>query len=104
MHDHVDVAVRDAEQQVRLDHLETLVHERRRVGGDDAPHVPGRVGERLGRGDSRERLAGAPAERAAGCRQHQPPNLGMFARSQGLRDGGMLGVDRHDLTRAARAR
>ena len=42
MHDHVDPLVRDAEQVVRLDQLEPLVHQRRRVDRDLAAHVPGR--------------------------------------------------------------
>ena len=37
----------DAEQQVRLDQLQALVHQRGGVDGDDRAHVPGRVGERL---------------------------------------------------------
>ena len=45
----------------------------------------------------RERLARAAAERAAGCRQHEPADLGGLARAQRLRDRGVLGVDRHDL-------
>ena len=43
----------DVEEQVRLDDLEALVHEGRRVRRDDGPHVPGGVRERLGRGDRR---------------------------------------------------
>jgi hypothetical protein len=47
MHHHVDLAVLEAEQVVRLDHLEPLVHERGRVDGDLRPHLPGGVGQRL---------------------------------------------------------
>ena len=49
--DHVDAVPRDVEQLVGLDQLEPLVHQRRRVEGDDRPHGPGRVGERVGDGD-----------------------------------------------------
>ena len=41
----------DAEQLVGLDHLEALVHQRRRVDRDLRPHGPGRVRERVGDGD-----------------------------------------------------
>jgi hypothetical protein len=47
----LDAVVRHAEQQVRLDHLEALVHESRRVGRDHEPHVPGGMRERLAGGD-----------------------------------------------------
>ena len=43
----------DAEQLVGLDHLEALVHERRRVDRDLGAHVPGGVPERVGHGDRR---------------------------------------------------
>ena len=91
MHDDVDVAVRDAEQQVRLDHLEALVDERRGVGGDDAAHVPGRVRERLGRSDVGERLAACargtgrrmPSARVAAPRRARP--IAAPARSRSAR-------------------
>ncbi len=47
--DDLDPLVGDAEEVVRLDHLEALVHQRRRVDRDPAAHLPGRVGERVGR-------------------------------------------------------
>ena len=47
VHDDVDAVVRRAEQVVRLDHLEALVHQRRRVDRDLAAHRPGRVAQRL---------------------------------------------------------
>ncbi len=71
MHDDLDAVVRHVEQQVRLDHLEALVDECRRVRRDHEPHVPGRMRERLRRRHVAERFAGAPAERTAGCREHQ---------------------------------
>ena len=57
VHHHVDAVVLDVEEQVRLDDLESLVHERRGVRRDDEAHVPRGVRERLGRGDLREVLA-----------------------------------------------
>ena len=60
VHDHVDALVRDVEQQVRLDELQALVDQGRRVGGDQLAHVPRRVGQRLRRRDV------APARRGCG--------------------------------------
>ena len=54
----LDPVVGDAEEEVRLDHLEALVRERGRVDRDLRPHRPGRVRERLLGGDRRE-LVGA---------------------------------------------
>ena len=47
---HVDLIRRHAEQPVRLDHLEALVHQRRRIDRDLPPHPPGRMLQRVGRG------------------------------------------------------
>ena len=49
VHDDVDPVERHAEEQVRLEQLEALVDQGGRVRGDDPAHVPGRVGQRLGR-------------------------------------------------------
>ena len=49
VHDDVDRGVGDAEQVMCLDHLEALVHQRRRVDRDPPAHLPGRVRERLRR-------------------------------------------------------
>jgi hypothetical protein len=99
VHHDVDAVVLDVEEQVRLDHLESLVHERRRVRRDDEAHVPRRMGERLGRRDVGELGAGPAAERAAGGGEHEPAHLVVGSRPQGLRDRGVLGVDGHDLPR-----
>ena len=65
-----------AEQPVRLDDLEALVHQRRRVDGDLAAHPPGRVAQRGVDGDVGERLGRQVAERAAGGGEDQPAHLG----------------------------
>jgi len=39
--------VAEPKQMMRLDQLEALVDQRRRVDRDPAPHLPGGVGERL---------------------------------------------------------
>ena len=47
MDHHVDRGLRGAEQVVRLDQLEPLVHQGGAVDRDLAAHLPGRMGERL---------------------------------------------------------
>ena len=64
VHHDVDPVQRDAEEQVRLDHLQALVDQRRGVGGDQRAHVPGRVGQRLLGRDVGELVPAAAAERA----------------------------------------
>ena len=51
VHHHGDVVDGHVEQQVRLDQLEALVHQRRGVDRHDGAHRPRRVRERLLRGD-----------------------------------------------------
>ena len=98
MHDDVDAVVVDAEQQVRLDELETLVHQRRRVQRVHRAHRPGRVGAGLLRGDVLE-VGGRPAaERSARRGQHHLGDLVGAPGPQALRERGVLGVDGHDLT------
>ena len=65
----------DAEQPVRLDHLEALVHQRRRVDGDLAAHPPGRMAERVVGGDAGQRA------RAAGARNGPPEAVRISRRS-----------------------
>ncbi len=97
MHDDVDAAVGDAEQQVRLDEFEPLVDQRRRVQRVHRPHRPGRVSAGLLGGDVLE-LGGRPAaKRPAGRGEHQLGDLFGAAAAQTLRQCGMFGVDRHDL-------
>ena len=45
--DDLDRVVRQVEEEVRLDQLEALVRERRRVDRDLRPHLPGRMRERV---------------------------------------------------------
>ena len=86
--DDVDPLVGHPEQQVRLDHLESLVDESRRVRGDELAHVPGRMRAALRSGSlrrarsrrrprngpplavrtSRATSSGAPAAQALGQR------------------------------------
>ncbi len=71
MDDHLDLVAWNAEQPMRLDHLESLVGERRRVDGDLLSHRPGRVGERLRDSDLLELLTTPTSERASGRRQDE---------------------------------
>ena len=66
--DDLDPVVRQAEEEVRLDQLEPLVRERRRVDRDLRAHAPGRVRERLLGRHVLELVARAAAERAARAR------------------------------------
>ena len=102
VHHDVDVGVRDVEEQVRLDQLQALVDQRRRVDRDDRAHVPGRVGQRLLDGDVGELVGGAAAERAAAGGEDQPGDLVAGAAAQALGQRRVLGVDRHELARARR--
>ncbi len=97
MHHHVDVVVGDVEEQMRLDDLESLVDQRRRVGRDHPSHVPGRMRQGF-RGRHSGQLGTAPAsERTSGCGDDEPPHLVVPAAAQRLGDGGVLRVDRDDL-------
>ena len=101
--DDVDAVEGDVEEQVRLDDLEALVDQRRGVGGDHPPHREVGVRERLLRGDVGELLGRATAERAPGRGEDEASYLLGGAGTQALGDGTVLGVDRHDLARLARA-
>src|SRR6185437_10167802 len=94
MDDDIDVVVRDVEQQVRLDDLETLVDQRRRVARDDRAHRPGRVGERLLGGYRGQLVPVATAEGAATRGDDEPAYLLARSRTQALRQRRVLGVDR----------
>ena len=102
MHDDLDAVVVDAEQQVRLDQLEALVHQGRGVESVHRPHRPGGMAAGLLGGDVVE-LVGAPAaERTAGGGQDQLGDLVGGTSAQALRQRGMFGIDGHDLTRTGR--
>ena len=118
---HLDRVVGDIVEPVRLDHLQALVRERRRVDRDLRAHPPGRVAEGLLRRDRRRDPRGVVEERAAGRGQDQPRRRAAIAsptrhcqiaecsesigRSQasGLASGSPA-VGRGDRGRAARAR
>ena len=86
----------DAEQVVGLDHLEALVHQRRRVDRDLAAHRPRRVRERLLDRHVLELGARAAAERAARGGQHELVDGARPLAGQQLVQRRVLGVDRDE--------
>ena len=92
----VDLARRHAEQPPRLDHLEPLVHQRRRIDGDLPAHLPGGMPQRVFRRDAVEILGRQRSERTAGRGQDQPPHFVAAPAVQALMDGVVLAVDRQD--------
>ena len=95
--DHLDAVEGDAEEQVRLDHLEALVHQGGRVDRHDRTHVPRRVGQRFVDRDLGQLLAGAAPERSTAGREHEASYLVGAAASQALGQRTVLAVDRDDL-------
>ena len=87
----------DPEQQVRLDQLQALVHQRGGVDRDHRAHVPGRVRQRLGRRGVGHLVPGPVQERAAAGGHHQLAHLVGPAAAQALGDRRVLGVHRDDL-------
>ena len=94
MDDDLDLLVRHAEEEMRLDQLESFVGERRGVDGDLRAHVPGRVRERLRRGHAGQLLAALSPEGAARRGQHQGFDCCGRSVFQALEQGGVLAVDR----------
>ncbi len=89
--DDLDPLEGDAEEVVRLDRLEALVHQRRRVDRDPPAHAPGRVGERLLDADARRGRCGrgtghprrsAPAGRPCPAAPPRSAGRGPSARSR----------------------
>ena len=87
----------DAEQLVGLDHLEALVHQRRRVDGDLGAHVPRGVAQGVGDGD---------AGRAAHGRspRNGPPLAVRTSRSHLVRPDRPAGTGRARSARCRRGR
>src|SRR6266568_524883 len=96
VHDDVDAARLDVEEPARLDHLEALVHERRRVDGDLVAHRPVGVLQGAGR-RHRGQLPGRDGpERTAGRGEEEPPDVGVVVPDERLEDGAVLRVDGED--------
>ena len=90
--DDLDPLVREPEQKMRLDQLEALVRERRRVDRDLRPHAPRRVGEGLLGRDVVELVSRSAAERAARGREDERVHLLIGAALQALKGRGVLAV------------
>ena len=100
VHGHVDAFRRHVEQAGRLDDFEALVHQCGGVDGDNRPHVPRRMMQRLLGSDVLHVGTFPAAERSAGGGDHKLGDFGVGSGAQGLPDGGMLGIDRVDLVLA----
>ena len=92
----LDLVVGHGEQVVRLDDLEALVHERRRVDGDLRAHVPRGMSERLSRRDSAQFISRTTAEGAAGRGHPQTAHLARALANEALVDSAVLRVDGHE--------
>ena len=79
MDDDVDLVGGHVEQPVRLDDLEALVHQRGRIDGDLAAHLPRRMTQRLLGRHPLERRGGEVAKRSARRGENQPPDLARAA-------------------------
>ena len=103
MDDDLDRVVVDIVQPVRLDDLQALVRERRRVDRDLRAHRPGRVAEGLLRVTVDE-VRRAVEERAARCRQDQRRDPRHRLADEALPDRRVLRVDRAEPGERARER
>lgn len=99
MHDHLNPSEGNVVEEVRLDHLQPLVDERRRVDGDDRAHRPRGVGERLRRGDVGQLRPAAAPEGPSGGRDDELAHVGARAGGERLEERRVLRVDRDDLPR-----
>src|SRR3712207_1880627 len=93
VHDDVDLVRAEAEEPVRLDDFEPLVHQGRRVDGYLRAHVPGRVAHRLLDGRRRHRAQRLLAERPARRGQNQTADFLAPLAAQTLVERVVLGVD-----------
>ncbi len=104
MHDDVDLTRSDAEEPMRLDDFEPLVHQRRRVDRDLRAHPPRRVAQGVVGGDVRQARGRKLAEWTTGGGEDQPPDVTRVAAVRALVDGVVFAVDReHGHTAAAGA-
>ena len=71
MYQHIDPFAGQAEQMMRLDQFESLVHHRRRIDADLGAHRPVGMGDRLSGRHRCHSIASLVAERAAAGSQHQ---------------------------------
>src|SRR5688572_2816382 len=101
MDHHVDLLERTVEEPVRLNQLETLVHQCGRINGDLGAHRPVRVSQRELWRDRVELLAIPAAQGPSRRGQDEPAYLARVGtvRVQTLPDGRVLTVDWTQLPR-----
>ena len=87
MDDDLDAIHRDAEQMMRFDRLQALVHQRRRVDGDLAAHPPRRVCQRFLDADGAQLLVGSAAERTARRRHDYSAHVAQPVPGEALEKG-----------------
>ena len=97
MDDDGDPLERHVEEQMRLDDLQPLVDQGRRVRRHHPPHREVGVGEGLLRGDVVQVGARHTAERPAARGQDEPPYFARTSPTQALSDRAVLTVDRDQL-------
>ena len=103
MHDDIEPVGWQAEQVVRLDQFESLVHQTRRIDRHLRPHHPVGVGERLLAGGGGNALGAPFPERSAGSGDGHHLDRARIARADRLKQGVVLGVHRqNDRPRAPR--
>src|SRR6266508_3870869 len=95
VHHHFDLLVRQLEEEVRLDQLETLVGERRRVDGDLRAHAPRRMRQRFRWSHVVELVTRPASEGASGGGEHERMHLVDTPALEALERGRVLAVDRN---------
>ena len=96
MNQHLNLLGRNAEEPLSLCHLETLVHQRRRINGNLGAHIPGRMLQRIGSGNLLQLLVGKVAERTARAGKEELLYLVITLAHQTLEDGAVLAIHRKD--------
>ena len=98
VHHDADAVVVDPEELVGLNHLEALVHQRRRVDGDLGTHRPRRMGQGVGHRDGAQPLGRPAPEGPTRGGEEQPGHVGRpLHRGEALVQRAVLGVHRDDL-------
>src|SRR6478609_1891890 len=100
----LDAGVRHPEEKMRLDQLEALVRERRRVDRDLRPHAPRRMGERLLDRHVGDLVARAAAERATRPGEDERVDLLRASSLEALVERRVLAVDGKDAPASPRPR
>ena len=96
VYDDVDVIGIQIEEPARLDDLEALVQQGRRVHADLGAHLPGRVGERLLGCGGLHLLERGLAEGSPRSGQHDPSQGLTRVPGETLLDRHVFGIERHD--------